>query len=148
MSCMRLFLLSLVGLAGLAAAAPLAAAPADFFADALWRSRVLVVAGGADLRAAQRAAFAGRRAGLCARDMVVVEIAADSVRVDGVAVGLDARETRRHLAIDGPAVLLLGKDGGVKLRRLGAVPAERIFALIDDMPLRRAEARQPRSDCS
>ena len=142
---MRLFLLSLVGLA---AAAPLAAAPADFFADALWRSRVLVVAGGADLRAAQCAAFAGRRARLCARDIMVVEIAADSVRVDGVAVGLDARETRRHLAIDGPAVLLLGKDGGVKLRRPGPVPAERIFALIDDMPMRRAEARQPRSDCS
>ena len=148
MSCMRLFLLYLGGLASLAAAAPLAAAPPDLLADALWRSRVLVVAGGADLRAAQRAAFAGRRAGLCARDMVVVEIAADSVRVDGVAVGLNARGTRRQLAIDGPAVLLLGKDGGIKLRRLGAVPADRIFALIDDMPMRRAEARRPRSDCS
>ena len=145
---MRLFLLSLVGLAGLAAAAPLAAAPADFFADALWRSRVLVVAGDADLFAAQRAALWGRRAALCVRDMVVVEIAADSVRIDGAAVGLDAWETRRHLAIDGPAVLLIGKDGGVKLRRPGPVPAERIFALIDDMPMRRAEARQPRSDCS
>ena len=124
---MRLSLLSLGGLAGLAATASLAAAPADFFAEALWRSRVLVVAGGADLRAAQRAAFAGRRAGLCARDMVVVEIAADSVRVDGVAVGLNAREIRRQLAIDGPAVLLLGKDGEVKLRRLGVVPADRIL---------------------
>ena len=145
---MRLFLLYLVGLASLAAATPLAAVPPDFFPDALWGSRVLVVAGGADLRAAQRAAFAGRRAGLCARDMVVVEFAADSVRVDGVAVGLNARKTRLQLAIDGPAVLLLGKDGGVKLRRLGAVPADRIFALIDDMPMRRAEARRPRSDCS
>ncbi len=145
---MRLFLLSLVGLAGLAAAAPLAAAPADFFADALWRSRVLVVAGDAGLFAAQRAALWGRWAALCVRDMVVVEIAADSFRIDGAAVGLDAWETRRHLAIDGPAVLLLGKDGGVKLRRPGPVPAERIFALIDEMPMRRDEARQPRSDCS
>ena len=144
---MRLFPLSLVGLAGVAAAAPLVASPADFFADAVWRSRVLVVAGDADLRAAQRAAFAGRRAGLCTRDIVVVEIAADGVSVDGMEVVLNAREIRRHLAINGPAVLLFGKDGEVKLRRLGAVPAKRIFALIDDMPMRRAEARQPRRDC-
>ena len=145
---MRLFLLSFVSLLGLAVAAPLAAGPADFFADALWRSRILVMVGGADLREAQLAAFAGRHAGLCARDMVVVEIADDSGRVDGVAVGLNAQEIHRHLAIDGPAVLLLGKDGGVKLRRLSAVSADWIFALIDDMPMRRVEARQPRSDCS
>ena len=144
---MRLFLLYLVGLASLAAAAALAAAPPDFFADALWRSRVLWWPA-RDLQAAQRAALRGRRAALCVSDMVVVEIAADSVRIDGAAVGLDARETRRHLAIDGPAVLLLGKDGGVKLRRPGPVPAALIFTLIDDMPMRRAEPRQPRRDCS
>ena len=41
---MRLFLLYLVGLASLAAAAARPPRRADFFADATWRSRVLVVA--------------------------------------------------------------------------------------------------------
>ena len=134
----------------LAAAAPeLAAAPPDFFADALWRSRVLVVAGGADLQAAQRAAFAGRRAGLARAIWWWSKSPPTMSASTALAIGLNGGETRRQLAIDGPAVLLLGKDGGVKLRRLGAVPADRVFALIDDMPMCRAEgARRPRSDCS
>lgn len=37
------------------------------------------------------------------------------------------------------AVILIGKDGGEKLRRLEHVPIETIFALIDTMPMRRRE---------
>jgi hypothetical protein len=37
-------------------------------------------------------------------------------------------------------VLVIGKDGGVKLRRRGIVSPEEIFRLVDSMPMRRLEA--------
>ncbi len=36
-------------------------------------------------------------------------------------------------------VLLIGKDGGVKLRRRGIVQPDEIFRLVDSMPMRRRE---------
>jgi len=38
--------------------------------------------------------------------------------------------------------LLIGKDGGVKLRRDHSVPAKRIFERIDSMPMRQREIKQ------
>lgn len=40
-------------------------------------------------------------------------------------------------------VLLIGKDGGVKLRSGAVVPPERFFQLIDSMPMRQAEMQRP-----
>ena len=39
-------------------------------------------------------------------------------------------------------VLLIGKDGGVKLRREGGVELDEIFSLIDTMPMRQREMRE------
>ena len=39
-------------------------------------------------------------------------------------------------------VLLIGKDGGVKLRREGEVKLGEIFSLIDTMPMRQREMRE------
>ncbi|UCE82998.1 MAG: DUF4174 domain-containing protein [Deltaproteobacteria bacterium] len=39
-------------------------------------------------------------------------------------------------------VLLIGKDGGVKLRSEGGVELAEIFALIDTMPMRQREMRE------
>jgi len=39
-------------------------------------------------------------------------------------------------------VLLIGKDGGVKLRREGRVELAEIFSLIDTMPMRQREMRE------
>jgi hypothetical protein len=39
-------------------------------------------------------------------------------------------------------VLLIGKDGGVKLRREGGVELGEIFSLIDTMPMRQREMRE------
>ncbi|MEO0341702.1 MAG: DUF4174 domain-containing protein, partial [Bacteroidota bacterium] len=38
--------------------------------------------------------------------------------------------------------ILIGKDGGVKLRSTSVVPLDDLFALIDGMPMRRAEIRR------
>lgn len=39
-------------------------------------------------------------------------------------------------------VILIGKDGGEKLRSEALIPPEKIFELIDSMPMRRAEMRR------
>ena len=39
-------------------------------------------------------------------------------------------------------VLLIGKDGGVKLRRGGGVELDEIFSLIDTMPMRQREMKE------
>lgn len=40
------------------------------------------------------------------------------------------------------AFILLGKDGGVKLRSDGPVPPSEVFSLIDSMPMRQEEMRR------
>jgi len=56
-----------------------------------------------------------------------------------------ARRTRPELGVAAGAtfeILLVGKDGGVKLRRNTPVAASEIAALIDTMPMRRSEMRR------
>ena len=40
------------------------------------------------------------------------------------------------------SVVLIGKDGGEKLRRAVPIPTAELFALVDAMPMRRAEMRE------
>ena len=51
---------------------------------------------------------------------------------------------RRNFSISPGAftVLLIGKDGGVKLRRESGVELDEIFSLIDTMPMRQREIRE------
>ena len=92
----------------------------------------------------QRRMLAGVRGGLIERDMVVVSVVGDRVRVDGRGTDrIGADDLRRAVDTSTAAfsVLLIGKDGGVKLRSAEPVGAERLFALIDTMPMRRQEMR-------
>ena len=55
----------------------------------------------------------------------------------------DAREVQERLRLDGhaPILVLVGKDGGVKVRQVGALDLQRIFEAIDLMPMRQAEIK-------
>lgn len=113
----------------------------------LWKNRVVVVVADSDHRSVasrQWRMLSGAREALLEREMVVVSIMGDLVEVDGIATdGIDATALRRLVGaweIEF-AVLLIGKDGGVKLRSDEPVAAERLFALIDTMPMRRQEMR-------
>jgi hypothetical protein len=88
-----------------------------------WRSRVIVLsapsASDAELGRARRL-LADRAGEAEERDVVVVEVLRP-----------------------GPfAVHLVGKDGGVKLRRAGRFDPDELWAAIDAMPMRREEKRQ------
>jgi hypothetical protein len=80
-----------------------------------------------------------------ARDLDLVEVVGDAVRVNGEPVATPtARELRRtyEVAPRSFAVRLVGKDGTVKLARHGAVPIDEVYALIDSMPMRRREIQE------
>ena len=54
-----------------------------------------------------------------------------------------AENLRRHIGVSREkfTVVLVGKDGGVKLQQSEPVPLAEIFALIDSMPMRQREMR-------
>ena len=51
---------------------------------------------------------------------------------------------RRHFSVPQRSfrVILIGKDGGIKLKRNDQIDLETIFELIDSMPMRKDEIRQ------
>lgn len=127
--------------AGVAAAAP----PLH---PLLWQNRPLLIfaanAGDPEL-ARQRAIVARHRTGLQERDMVVFEIVGDQVRaVIGAAPAASAAAFRRYYRVGTTEfrAILVGKDGGSKLRQSTPVDSDRLFRLIDSMPMRRDEMRR------
>jgi hypothetical protein len=98
--------------------------------------RLVVVVGRAnDPRVAQQHATLEHEAtALRERDVVVQDITPEAARRERPELGVTAEAAFE--------VLLVGKDGGVKLRRDQPVAASEITALIDTMPMRRNEMRR------
>lgn len=128
-------------LAAVAALGPAATGGVAGDLDALrWTSRLLVVAApSADDPGAieQKRLFATAEAGARDRDLVLVEASGDGPR---------AAEIRRRFGIPAGAfrAVLVGKDGDPKLASPSPIPAERLFAEIDGMPMRQDEMRRAR----
>lgn len=116
------------------------AAATDPLAASRGRARVLLVfaptASDPSL-AEQRATFAGMREGARERDLVLVE-AIGSTEV--------TRPWRATFGVSSEAfaVVLIGKDGGAKLRSATVLDPARLFQAIDAMPMRQEELRSRR----
>lgn len=122
----------------LAASPPVRAAD-DPLAHLRWNSRVVLAL--APTRddpglTAQRRLFAALGAEARQRDLTLVEATGDTP--DGAAL-------RRRFGVGaGFVAILLGKDGGEKLRSHGPLGREALLPLIDAMPMRRQEmTRRP-----
>ena len=81
------------------------------------------------------------------RDVLIFMVSPEEVfGLDQTISSLDAlavyKDTGTKLTYSG--VVLIGKDGGVKLRNDFGVAPQKIFDLIDGMPMRRAEIRKNR----
>jgi len=90
----------------------------------------------------QTGALDDTKAGLAERDMDDVRIAGDSGTANGdemVADDVAALRARYDVETDDFAVILVGKDGGEKLRVTETIAIDEIFATIDAMPMRRRE---------
>lgn len=113
----------------------------------LWTNRPLLVFAPSrehPFLAAQRESLNGQVEALRDRDVVVIEIAGDRVLLDGEpAQDLHAGKLRQRYVVERneAAVLLVGKDGGLKVKKSDVFLAEELFEAIDAMPMRLQELR-------
>jgi hypothetical protein len=110
-----------------------------------WASRPLVVyapSAAAQELARQRQALEPVHDRLHERDIVLVEVVGEDVEtLLGGRLNVKAADLRAYHKIDADAfaVVLVGKDGGVKLNSDHPVTPDQLFSLIDAMPMRRRE---------
>lgn len=121
-----------------------ALAAADPYAG---RARPVFVFGAAGDAAAARqlAALEPERQALADRAVALVAVSGNRVRtLLGPSPGTGAAALRQRFGVGKAAfrVVLVGKDGGVKLSSASPVPVDRLFALIDAMPMRQREMQR------
>jgi hypothetical protein len=120
-------------------AVALAASPT--LAQMKWERRVLIVAAASGENAAlaeQRRILANWKANSDDRDLTVVEVIGDRVQGAGDAAATIRRKYRLPATF---TAILIGKDGGEKLRSAKPFPAAVLEQTIDAMPMRRAGQR-------
>ena len=113
-----------------------------------WQNRLLLVfapdADSALYRRQQEMLLVAER-GLNERDMVIICVIRDAVSTKGrpaaAVAAVDLRDAYGVLPQEF-RVVLIGKDGGVKLRQEEPISAADLFALIDSMPMRKQEMGQ------
>ena len=103
-----------------------------------WKARVLVVLAadlGSPAVAQQKDQVESMGVGAAERDLVLVQLQAGSA---------EARALRTRLGLDEEPfqAVLVGKDGGAKLRAAKPIRARELMATIDVMPMRQDEMRQ------
>lgn len=121
-------------------AAALGASPP--IADMRWHRRILLVAAPrADYPriTGQRKALAGWDAEARARDLTIVTVIGD--KVEGATDTAATLRQRHRLPRDRFVAILIGKDGGEKMRSAKPIAADVLAETIDAMPMRRAGQR-------
>lgn len=93
----------------------------------------------------QKGVLAANQRAAAERDLVAVAVPAKGeVTVGKTLAPEEAAEARRrfHVKAGEFAVVLVGKDGGEKLKSAKPLPFKRLADLIDGMPMRQQEMRQ------
>jgi len=109
-----------------------------------WKKRVVIVfADAGDARAARQIeTLTDQRSELEERDLVVISVTDDEAAAAfGRVADPDAVSLRNEANVKKGSfrVVLVGKDGGIKLRSETIVPNIELFDIIDRMPMRQAE---------
>ena len=124
-------------------------AAADLFDRHLWQNRLLLVFSlSTDTESYRHMEHQldAASAELLDRDLRIVRLRPDApVTVDGlVAAESAAIDIYRRFEVEpnGFAVVLIGKDGGVKMKTARVPELDEIFSLIDSMPMRQLEMQQ------
>jgi len=118
-----------------------------------WKNRLLFIFAPRDDDSSYRALhseISTQRGEVSERDLVVFsifEIGPSFMETTRIASGV-AKAIRNKFAapLGRFSCILVGKDGGVKLRQEAPIKLMDIFALIDAMPMRREEMRQKKSN--
>ncbi|MFB2549805.1 DUF4174 domain-containing protein [Ensifer soli] len=126
-------------------ALPAVAAP---LAELQWKNRALVIfADTADPAfQKQKDMLKAEEPGLSERQLVVIHVDGETAETLAGADDYDGKALRAALSEGGRAtsfeLVLIGKDGTVKLRRGEPVAMAELFGVIDAMPMRAGEAGQ------
>ena len=123
------------------------ASVADLDLDSLrWKNRVLVLFSHSESDASfqlQRKGLASSAEEVLDRELMILEIVEQGQSRAGnqPLSGKSVQDIRKRLGVVGGSfqVLLIGKDGGVKLRSSEPVSMKDLFGLIDSMPMRQQE---------
>lgn len=113
--------------------------------DYQWKNRIVLLVDASfdtDALQSQLAELTSDKNALNERDLIIFGVTPDAVyAADGSPSKLKAKRIFEDCGLDSDfkGTLLLGKDGGVKLKKPFEVPAQQIFERIDGMPMRRAE---------
>ena len=119
----------------------------DFDLEAYqWKNRILLVfapSSDADAYKRQTREFEGQEDGIVDRDLIVLELFENggSRLGDTPLSEKTVKRIRRQFGVGGGefSIMLIGKDGTVKLRSPAPVSVSDIFSLIDSMPMRKQE---------
>jgi len=113
------------------------------FAPYRWENRVIVINGPTELVKKQVQVLEVDKPGMDDRDIVLFNLTGQDSSLSP-KTDFDVKEIQSFLKLDSKVFqfILIGKDGGVKLRSDKIISLERVFGLIDSMPMRRAEMRR------
>lgn len=94
-----------------------------------------------------RQTLSERRCDVAERDMVIIEVPGEARTGDGLPE--EAAELRRRFDVENDAftVILVGKDGGEKIRLRDVPDLDVVFSLIDGMPMRQREMQEKERAC-
>ena len=115
--------------------------------DYQWKNRILLLIDKSfdtDALTSQFAVLTTDKKALTERDLLIFKVTPNSVATsEGTDIKFDPKKIYRDydLKADFAGVVLLGKDGGVKLEEPFEIAAQKIFSLIDGMPMRKREMR-------
>ncbi len=111
-----------------------------------WKNRILLlkdVKSDTDALKKQLELLQSEATGLSERDIKIFVIIEKVLTRDGKVASLSASEIIKNYDVhEFQGILLIGKDGGVKMKKPFVVSSEKIFALIDGMPMRKVEMRK------
>lgn len=116
----------------------------DSLSELTWKKRVIIVFGNESDRriSRQMEILTDQRSELDERDIVVIGVTDNEAKTFfGSVSQLDAVALRQEADIKRGSfqVVLVGKDGGIKLRSDKVISNADMFDVIDRMPMRRAE---------
>lgn len=112
-----------------------------------WKNRVVLISSSdQDMLDSQLATFHIQQLEMTERDLVIISLLNGKVMVDGIPSEISPIEIKRAFVLGDSnfTLVLIGKDGREKLRSKSLVEPSDIFALIDQMPMRRHELRSKR----
>jgi len=118
-----------------------------------WKNRIILILVGDVINPelqAQLTEFGTQLAGMKERKLVVYQVQANQFQRGSNADNEWIHSNKlykKHKSDDSPfEVILIGLDGGIKLTQNDILTSEKLFAIIDRMPMRRREMKNARQE--